>query len=109
MPIKLKAIDPAHRRKALKAVLAAAVPATFALRRRGYKLGQDTIVRCRAGHLFTTIWIPLASFKAIRLGWWRFQRCPVGNHWTLVHPVKESELTEEERTEAQAARDIRIP
>jgi hypothetical protein len=104
-----KSIDPAHKRRAAAALIAGAIPVTLLLRRSGYKLGNDTIVRCRAGHLFTTIWVPLASFKAIRLGWWRFQRCPVGNHWTLVHPVKESELTEQERTEAHGARDVRIP
>jgi hypothetical protein len=26
-------------------------------------------VRCRRGHLFTAIWIPGISFKAVRLGW----------------------------------------
>jgi hypothetical protein len=104
-----RAVDPAKKRKAAAAVIAGAVPATLLLRRRGYKLGPDTIVRCRAGHLFTTIWIPLASLKSIRLGWWRFQRCPVGNHWTLVHPVRESELTAEERAQAEAIRDVRIP
>jgi len=109
MPLRPKAIDPTRKRKAATAVIAAAIPATLLLRRRGYKLGNDTIVRCRAGHLFTTIWIPLASFKAIRLGPYRFQRCPVGNHWTLVHPVKESALTQDELATAHAARDIRIP
>jgi len=104
-----KPIDRAHKRVAALAVLAAALPATRLLRRKGYKLGNDTIVRCGAGHLFTTIWVPLASLKAIRLGWWRFQRCPVGNHWTLVHPVKESELTPQELASARAARDVRIP
>jgi hypothetical protein len=109
MKTNVKAIDPAHRRRAAPAVIAAALPATLLLRRRGYKLGRETIVRCRAGHLFTTIWIPLASLTAIRLGWWRFQRCPVGHHWTLVRPVNESELTPEQLEAARAARDIRIP
>jgi hypothetical protein len=109
MKTHAKAIDPAHKRKAVTAVIAAALPATLLLRRRGYKLGGETIVRCRAGHLFTTIWIPLASLKAIRLGWWRFQRCPVGNHWTLVRPVNESELTPAQLESARAVRDIRIP
>jgi hypothetical protein len=77
--------------------------------RSGYRFGREVIVRCRRGHLFTTIWIPGVSFKALRLGWWRFQRCPVGNHWTLVRPVKESELTEEERRLAAEHRDVRIP
>jgi hypothetical protein len=99
----------ARKRSALAVVLAAAVPATLALRRRGYPFGGDVIVRCRQGHLFTTIWVPLASLKAVRLGWWRFQRCPVGGHWSLVSPVRESELTEEERLAAKAAKDIRIP
>ena len=98
-----------HKRKAAVAALLAAVPATLLLRRRGYKLGADTIVRCHSGHLFTTIWVPLASLKAVRLGWWRLQRCPVGNHWTLVHPVKESQLSEAELAQARAHRDIRIP
>jgi hypothetical protein len=38
----------------------------------------DAIVRCSKGHLFTTIWVPLASFKAVRLGSRRYQRCPGG-------------------------------
>ena len=71
---------------------------TVVLRRRGYSgLGGNTVVRCRSGHLFTTIWVPGASFKAVRLGWARFQRCPVGRHWTLVTPVKDQDLTDEER------------
>lgn len=28
----------------------------------------DRIVRCRQGHLLETIWVPLASIKAVRLG-----------------------------------------
>ena len=47
--------------------------------------------------------------KAARLGWWRFQRCPVGRHWTLVTPVRESELTEDELRIARETRDVRIP
>jgi hypothetical protein len=50
------------------------------------------IVRCAQGHLFTTSWVPGVSFKAIRLGRYRFQRCPVGNHWTFVTPVGDGEL-----------------
>jgi hypothetical protein len=41
----------------------------------------DTPVRCSAGHLFTTIWVPLGSLKAVRLGGTRYQYCPVGHHW----------------------------
>ena len=67
------------------------------------------IVRCQSGHLFTTTWIPFISFKAIRLGLIRFQRGPVGNHWTLVTPVRESELTDEERLTASQYSDGNIP
>ena len=79
------------------------------LRRRGYHLGTATVVRCRKGHLFTTIWIPLASVKSLRLGWWRLQYCPIGRHWSLVVPVKEMDLSAEELQAAHEHRDIRIP
>lgn len=82
---------------------------TVVARRRGYKVGGHTIVRCRQGHLFTTIWIPGVSLKAIRLGWFRLQRCPVGHHWSLVAPVREADLTPMERVLAEESRDARIP
>jgi hypothetical protein len=91
------------------AAIAAGVLETILLRRRGYPVGGNVIVRCRKGHLFTTIWIPMASLKALRFGWWRFQRCPVGSHWSLVHPVGQADLTEDERAFARAHKDIRIP
>ena len=90
-------------------VVIALVVSTVIMRKRGYGVGGETIVRCRQGHLFTTIWIPGGSLKAVRLGWARLQRCPVGKHWSLVVPVKESDLTEEERREAHDHRDVRIP
>jgi hypothetical protein len=81
------------------------------MRRRGYmsRGGTDVIVRCSAGHLFTTVWVPLVSFKAIRLGPIRYQYCPVGNHWTFVFPVNESELSDAERRFAAEHHDKRIP
>lgn len=82
---------------------------TVVARRRGYHLGLHTIVRCRAGHLFTTIWIPGGSLKSIRLGASRLQRCPVGHHWTLVRPVREKDVTDAVRLEAEQHHDIRIP
>jgi hypothetical protein len=83
--------------------------ATLLARLRGYRFGRKVVVRCRGGHLFTTIWVPGASLKSVRLGWWRYQRCPVGNHWSIVTPVKEADLTDEERRIAGERRDIRIP
>jgi hypothetical protein len=46
-------------------------------------------VRCSKGHVFGTIWSPLGSLTAIRLGGARFQHCPVGDHWALVRPVQD--------------------
>jgi hypothetical protein len=60
-------------------------------------LGGEILVRCGRGHLFRTHWSPLGSFTAIRLGSARFQHCPVGDHWSLVRPVDESELTAADR------------
>lgn len=97
------------RRAITGVVVLAGALETLLLRRRGYSLGGNVIVRCRAGHLFTTIWVPMASVKSIRLGWWRFQRCPVGSHWSLVSPVKEADLSESERLAARAHKDVRIP
>jgi hypothetical protein len=53
--------------------------------------------------------VPGASIKSLRLGWARFQHCPVGGHWSLVTPVKPADLTEEERRTAGQRRDIRLP
>jgi hypothetical protein len=76
---------------------------------RSHRLGGSLIVRCRQGHLFTTIWIPAASVKSLRLGWWRLQYCPIGRHWTIVTPVREADLTDEERRVAREHHDIRVP
>jgi hypothetical protein len=58
-----------------------------------------TIVRCSRGALFETIWVPLVSFKAIRLGSKRLQRCPVHARWELVQRADPSTLTPAERAE----------
>jgi hypothetical protein len=98
-----------NKRLVVALVVLAMVVATFISRRRGYAFGLNTLVRCQDGHLFTTVWIPGASVKSLRLGWWRFQRCPVGDHWSLVHPVKAADLTDEEKQLAAQRRDIRLP
>jgi hypothetical protein len=98
-----------RRRRLLLALVLVDLVATLVARRRGYGLGGNTLVRCRQGHLFTTIWIPGVSLKSIRLGWWRIQRCPVGRHWTLVAPVRAVDLPEDERRLATETRDVRIP
>jgi hypothetical protein len=82
---------------------------TVIARRLGYKLGTDTIVRCRQGHLFSTVWIPGIKLKELDLVVARVQYCPVGKHWSLVVPVRDVSMTEEERQFALAHHDIRVP
>jgi hypothetical protein len=93
----------------LLVVAASVIPEVLVLRSRGYPLAGEVVVRCREGHLYSTIWVPGASLKAVRLGWWRFQRCPVGKHWSFVTPVTRSGLTEDEARAARENRDIRVP
>ncbi len=82
---------------------------TVAARLLGYKLGGNVVVRCRQGHVFSTIWIPGVKLKSLDLVVARVQRCPVGKHWSLVVPVRESELTEGERQFAKEHHDVPIP
>ncbi len=101
-----------RRARQLRVLLIAA--AAFAreaigLRALGWGIGGRVIVRCGQGHLFSTIWIPAASVKSLRFGMRRFQRCPVGRHWTIVTPVRLSELSDDERRAAEANRDIALP
>lgn len=76
---------------------------------RSGQFGGKLVVRCREGHLFTTIWIPAASVKSLRAGWWRFQYCPVGHHWSVVVPVREDELSAKQRRAARRQHDIPVP
>ncbi len=71
----------------------------------------ETPVRCSAGHLFTTIWVPLASLKAIRLAGERYQRCPVGHHWATVTRLDAAGTppAPQDLAAAAAVHDVRIP
>lgn len=69
----------------------------------------DRPVRCSSGHLFTTIWIPFASLKAVRLGWKRYQRCPVGRHWAIVAPLDMAGARPEELQAAGRVHDLPLP
>ncbi len=99
-------------RRVVRTILIAATVAvggTLIARRLGYNLGTNTVVRCRQGHLFTTIWIPGVKLKELDLVVARIQRCPVGKHWSLVVPVRDVDLTDEEIQFAREHHDIRIP
>ena len=74
------------------------------MRRQGYSIPGETVVRCSKGHLFTTDWVEGGSLKAVRLGaTTRYQRCPVCRRFATVHPVKDEDLTDEERRGAAEA------
>jgi hypothetical protein len=78
--------------------------------KRGYSgMGGDTIVRCSQGHLFTTKWIVGSSVKAVRLGYKRYQRCPVCQKWRIVVPVRDDELSDEDRRVAAERHDTTLP
>jgi len=68
----------------------------------------DVVVECADGHRYATYWVPAASYKAIRLGTTRYQRCPVGRHWARAHKVDPSSLTAEELHAARSIHDRRI-
>ena len=97
------------RRRTGIIVAAGMLVETAGLWLRARRIGGNVVVRCRRGHLFTTLWIPGASVKSLRLVAWRFQRCPVGGHWSLVTPLNESKLTEDERRVAHEHHDVRLP
>jgi hypothetical protein len=100
---------PGRKRRPLVGVAAGVLVEALAMRLRGYPMGTDVVVRCRRGHLFSTIWLPGVSVKSLRLLWWRVQRCPVGAHWTIVTPVREDELGQDERQAAHERKDVRVP
>ena len=98
------------RRLAVTAVvLAGYAVSTIVAVRQGYSFGLNVPVRCRQGHLFTTMWIPGVSLKSLRLGLWRVQWCPVGRHFDLVRLVKEADLSPAELELAGEHHDIPIP
>ncbi|KAH7141034.1 hypothetical protein EDB81DRAFT_799332 [Dactylonectria macrodidyma] len=74
-----------------------------------YFESYDRIVRCSEGHLYTTVWVPMMSVKAIRLGNRRVQHCPVGSHWSTVVRVQSDELTQEELEKATETTDSLWP
>ena len=98
-----------RRRRRLGIVAGAFIVEMIPLLRNGYGIGGNVVVQCTKGHRFTTIWLPGASVKSLRLGPRRFQYCPVGHHWSLVRLVRESDLSKRQLRAARERRDVRIP
>lgn len=67
-----------------------------------------TIVRCASGALYSTIWVPMVSVKAVRLGNARWQRCPVHKRWEMTRRVDPRTLSDAERAAAGEVRDSGI-
>ncbi|UVI37321.1 hypothetical protein [Brevibacterium spongiae] len=74
---------------------------------RTYK--DEVIVHCSGDGYYRTRWIPFVSFKSIRFGAYRFQRCPVHDRWELAGIVDDEDLTTEIRAEADRYPASRIP
>jgi hypothetical protein len=99
-----------HVRISLRHRNAAAILAVMTIAGRLNLLRRfDRPVRCRSGHLFTTIWMPFGSLKAVRLGRRRIQRCPIGHHWTTVVRIDARSATASELEAAAAVHDVHIP
>jgi hypothetical protein len=82
----------------LVVILGIVILMNVVMRRKGYAIPGKTVVRCSKGHLFKATWIEGGSFVAVRLGpVTRYQYCPIGKHWAIVHPVKDADLTTEDR------------
>jgi len=101
--------SPRRRRRRLGVLAGAFVVETIPLLLNGYGIGGNVVVQCTKGHRFTTIWLPGASVKSLRLGPRRFQYCPVGRHWSLVRLVKKSDLSARQLRAARERKDVRIP
>ena len=69
---------------------------------------HDRIVRCSKGHLYTTVWVPGISLKAVRLGNARGQWCPIGHHFSVVEQVTIGDLTMEEMEAASKVHDTKV-
>jgi hypothetical protein len=87
---------------------------TLLARQLGYQLGTNVVVRCRQGHVYSTVWIPGVKLKGVDLVVARLQHCPVGQHWSLAVPVRDGDLTDGDPAGgdlefAQEHHDVPIP
>jgi hypothetical protein len=57
-----------------------------AMKPRGYRIAGTRWSAAAKVTCSRRIRISGAALKAVRFGWWRLQRCPVGNHWSIRDP-----------------------
>jgi hypothetical protein len=105
----LRRREKAGRKHGFRIGVASSVAEALVLWARTGRPGGNVVVRCRRDHLYTTIWLPAVSVKAVRLGMWRIQWCPVGRHFSIVSPVRADDLPPQQRLTARRAKDLRIP
>ena len=70
-------------------------------KRRAAPRGHPPIVRCSKGHVFTTVWIPGGSFKAVR---WLdpIPALPGRQAWNIGQTHQRRRLSDEERQSARS-------
>ena len=67
------------------------------------------VARCQQGALFETLWVPFVSFKALRLGGRRYQRCPVHRRPEWVTKLDPATLSSSDRAAAAEHPAGRVP
>jgi hypothetical protein len=78
-------------------------------RRLGHKIGRNCTLRYHQRHAFATLWFPGGKIRTNDDGAPRFGRCPLGDHSTLVIPVRDRNLTIEQRLQTAGHHDVRLP
>ncbi len=73
--------------------------------RKGFKQDGEVAARCSQGHLFMTVWVDRWTWKRLDVGFLKIQRCPVGDHWSVVRPLEMSSLTADEKKLAKQTHD----
>lgn len=96
-------------------ILLVMVPAVIALAvwllvsaRAAEGRGTRVVVRCLGGHVFTTMWPPASRRNPFQAGVVRWRYCPVGEHWTMVTPVRPEDLSPAEWQMARRFHDNSI-
>ena len=68
----------------------------------------EPVVECAQGHRYRSVWLPGGSLKALRWFNRRYQRCPVGRHWSWTRRVDADRLSPDALRAANAVHDLRV-